>query len=308
VTDRGILGHSREQEFGGGMESLRALGLMGLGLILGQSALSTSAWAGALDDIRASGQLKLAYRVEAPPFSSKAPDAAVPEGFSIDICRIIARDIQSHLGLAEMNISWVKVNADERMDAIVSGRAHMECGITSVTLSRQEKVDFSNLFYATGASLMVLNSSDIQTIADLGNRRVSVVEGTTTEKVLTDALEERGINARIVKVPNHADGLQRLVNKNTEAMAADQATLFGIGFKSKGENRLVITEDMLSFEPYAFPLPRNDADFRLVVNRALSNLYQRGDVGRAWERHFGVHGVKPTQMLLMLYRLNSFAE
>ncbi|TNF79577.1 MAG: amino acid ABC transporter substrate-binding protein [Gammaproteobacteria bacterium] len=287
------------------MRTLRALALMALTIA---SIQGVPAVAGALDEIRETGELRLAYRMESPPFSSKAPDALAPEGFTIDICRIIARDIQSNLGLDEMKITWVKVDADERIQAIAEGRAHIECGITSVTLSRQEHVDFSNLFYATGASLMILNSSEIRNIDDLGNKRVSVVEGTTTEQVLTEALEQRGINARIVRVPNHADALKRLVNKNTDAMAADQATLFGIGFKSQGEQRLVITEDMLSFEPYALPLPRNDADFRLVVNRSLSNLYQRGDVGRSWERHFGVHGVKPTQMLLTLYRLNSFAE
>lgn len=287
------------------MTTLRALALMALMIF---SMLGMPAVAGALDEIRETGELRLAYRAESPPFSSKAPDALAPEGFTIDICRIIARDIQSHLGLKDMKITWVKVNADERIKAIADGRAHIECGITSVTLSRQEQVDFSNLFYATGASLMILNSSEIRNVDDLGNKRVSVVEGTTTEQVLTETLEKRGINARVVRVPNHAEALKRLVNKNTDAMAADQATLFGIGFKSKGEQRLIITEDMLSFEPYALPLPRNDADFRLVVNRSLSSLYQRGDVGRSWERHFGVHGVKPTQMLLTLYRLNSFAE
>lgn len=269
---------------------------------------SLSAWAGTLDDIRASGELRLAYRLEVPPFSSRAPEAAAPEGFTIDLCRIIAKDIQTHLGLTELKVTWVQVSAEDRIQAIADGRAHLECGATSVTLSRMEQVDFSNLFYVTGASLMILNSSDIRTIDDLGNRRVSVVEGTTTEKVLKAELKKRGIKARIVRVPNHADALNRLVNKNTEAHAGDQATLFGIGFKSKGEQRLVITEDMLSFEPLALPLPRNDADFRLVVNRSLSNLYQRGDVGRSWERHFGVHGVKPTQLLLMLYRLNSLAD
>jgi len=272
------------------------------------TTLSLCAWAGTLDDIRQSGELKLAYRLEVPPFSSKAPEALAPEGFTIDLCRIIAKDIQRSLGLEEMKITWVPVNADERIQAIVDGRAHLECGATSVTLSRMEQVDFSNLFYVTGASLMILNSSDIRTIDDLGNRRVSVVEGTTTEKVLKAELKKRGINARVVLVPNHADALERLVNKNTDAHAGDQATLFGIGFKSKGEQRLVITEDMLSFEPLALPMRRNDADFRLVVNRSLSDLYQRGDVGRAWERHFGVHGVKPTQLLLMLYRLNSYSQ
>ncbi|MFV2090401.1 MAG: ABC transporter substrate-binding protein, partial [Pseudomonadales bacterium] len=143
---------------------------------------------------------------------------------------------------------------------------------------------------------------------DLGGKRVSVVSGTTTENVLSETLSQYGIKARVVRVSNHAEALQRLVDRKIDAMVADQATLFGIGFKSQGENELVITEDMLSFEPYALPLPRNDADFRLVVNRSLSGLYQRGDVGRAWQRWFGVRGVQPTQMLLMLYRLNSFAE
>ncbi|HEY5646053.1 MAG TPA: amino acid ABC transporter substrate-binding protein [Pseudomonadales bacterium] len=272
------------------------------------AAAPVAAWAGALDDIRTTAELKIAYRIEVPPFASKAPEALEPEGFTIDLCRIIARDIQSHLGLQSMKVTWVQVSAQDRIQAVADGRVHMECGTTSVTLSRMELVDFSNLFYVSGTSLMILNSSDIQTIDDLSNRRVSVVKGTTTETVLKAELKKRGIRARIVKVPNHADGLQRLVNKNTEAHAGDQATLFGIGFKSKGEQRLVITEDMLSFEPFALPLPRNDADFRLVVNRSLSNLYQRGDVGRVWERYFGVYGVKPTGLLLTLYRLNSFSE
>ncbi|MGE0624403.1 MAG: amino acid ABC transporter substrate-binding protein [Pseudomonadales bacterium] len=275
---------------------------------VGVMVLSLSAWAGTLDDIRQTGELKLAYRLEVPPFSSKAPEALAPEGFTIDLCRIIAKDIQAHLGLETLKVTWVPVTAEDRIQAVADGRAHLECGATSVTLSRMAQVDFSNLFYLTGASLMILNSSDIHTIDDLGNRRVSVVGGTTTEKVLKAELKKRGIKARVVRVPNHAEGLKRLVNKNTEAHAGDQATLFGIGFLSRGEQRLVITEDMLSFEPLALPLPRNDADFRLVVNTSLSNLYQRGDVGRAWERHFGVHGVKPTQLLLMLYRLNSFSD
>jgi ABC-type amino acid transport substrate-binding protein len=91
-------------------------------------------------------------------------------------------------------------------------------------------------------------------------------------------------------------------------MAGDQATLFGIGVKTDGVDDLRLTSDMLSFEPYALPLPRNDADFRLVVNRSLSDLYKRGDVGRSWEVWFGELGLKPSRILMTLYRLNSFVE
>jgi len=269
--------------------------------------LAAAVHAGTLDDIRKTGEIKLAYRSDTPPFSSRGPDKK-PEGFTIDLCRIIADDIRKQLGLDTINIDWVHVTAEDRIDAVASGKAQIECGATSITFSRMEKVDFSNLTYATGASLMAWQDAGIDSIFDLNGKTVSVVAGTTTERVVRQALETNRINARVVVVPSHAEALQQLIDGRIDAMAGDQATLFGIGYKTQGEDDLVITEDMLSFEPFALPLPRNDADFRLAVNRALSQLYVRGDVGRSWEKWFGVHDVRPTNMLLMLYRLNTFSE
>ena len=283
---------------------MRIISIISLLLIL----LSThSVQADTLSDIRESGEIRLAYRADTPPFSSHNA-AKQPEGFTIDLCKIIAEDIRTQLGLDELDIKWIRVSADTRISAVASGDAHMECGATTITFQRQEQVDFSNLIYATGASLMRWNGDDINNIFDLGGKKVSVVGGTTTEKVIRNALETNRIQARVVVVASHAEALQMLVDRRIDAMAADQATLFGIGYKTQGEDDLVITEDMLSFEPYALPLPRNDADFRLAVNRSLSNLYVRGDVGRSWQQWFGQHDVQPTRMLLMLYRLNSFVE
>ena len=265
------------------------------------------ALAGTLEKIAERGEINLAYRSDTPPFSSHNADRQ-PEGFTIDLCTIIAEDIRTHLGMDQLKINWIQVSAEDRIDAVASGRADMECGATTVTFLRQEKVDFSNLTYATGTSLMRWNDEDIENIFDLSGKKVSVVGGTTTEKVIRDALETNRISARVVVVASHGESLQRLVDREVDAMAADQATLFGIGFKTQGDNNLIITEDMLSFEPYALPLPRDDADFRLVVNRSLSNLYVRGDVGRSWDKWFGEHDVRPTRMLMMLYRLNSFVE
>jgi ABC-type amino acid transport substrate-binding protein len=263
--------------------------------------------AGTLDDIKATGELRLAYRPDTPPFSSRGKDTG-PRGFSIDLCNIVARDIQKAVAMPDMKVTWVEVSAEDRFDAIVSGRAHLECGTSTVTLSRLERVDFSNLIYVTGASLMVWRDSGIKNVDNLVKKRVSVVGGTTTERVLKDTLARKQIEAKVTVVKNHAEALKLLADRKIDAMAGDQATLFGIGFESQGDNNLVITEDMMSFEPYALPLRRNDADFRLVVNRSLSNLYLRGDVGRSWDQWFGKHDVQPTRLLLMLYRLNSFTE
>jgi glutamate/aspartate transport system substrate-binding protein len=276
-------------------------------LIFSLLAQTVPVLAGTLDDIKSSGELRLAFRADTPPFSSRGKDS-MPEGFTIDLCRIIAADIRKHLDKPDLKVTWVEVSAEGRFDAIVTGRAHLECGSTTVTLSRQEQVDFSNLTYVTGASLMHWSGTDINRVDDLGKKRVSVVSGTTTEKVLRDTLAAKNIDAKVVVVKNHAEAVQLLVDHKIDAMAGDRATLFGIGFKTQADNNFVLTEDMMSFEPYALPLRRNDADFRLVVNRSLSNLYTRGDVGRSWQQWFGQHNVRATSLLLMLYRLNSFAE
>ncbi len=270
-------------------------------------ATAAPARAGTLEEIRETRQIKLGYRRDTPPFSSLS-EAGMPEGFTIDLCRIIAKDIQAELELDEMNISWVGVNAEDRFDAIVEGRVHVVCGASTVTFSRQEEVDFSNLIYATGAGLMRRADSPINRLLDLSGKRVSVVTGTTTETVLRAQLKQNLVDADVVVVPNHAEALQLLNDKKIDAMAGDQATLLGLGAAGDGAQALVITEELLSFEPYALPLPRNDADFRLAVNRALSALYVRGDVGRSWQQWFGQFDVQATSMLLMLYRLNSFMD
>jgi ABC-type amino acid transport substrate-binding protein len=264
-------------------------------------------FAGTLDDIRESGEITLAYRADTPPFSSRGKDKQ-PEGFTIDLCNNIVADIKAQLDLDELKVNWIEVSSGERIDAIASGRAQIECGATTITFKRQEKVDFSNLTYATGASLMTWADADIDNIFDLNGKKVAVLAGTTTEQVLRNALKENRINARVVVVDNHAQAVLQLADHEVDAMAGDQATLFGIGFKTQADNNFIITEDMLSFEPFALPLPRNDADFRLAVNRSLSNTYIRGDVGRSWEKWFGKYNVQPTRMLLTLYRLNSFVE
>lgn len=262
---------------------------------------------GTLEDIKASGELKLAYRADVPPFSWRGREPE-PRGFTIDLCRIIANDLATVLDLPDMKVTWVEVAAKDRIDAIASGRAHLECGATTVTLSRMERVDFSNLTYVTGTALMAWIDRKIASVDDLGGKRVTVVTGTTTESVLNETLAAKGINAKLRVVETHAQGMQLLADRKVDAMAGDRATLLGLGFATQGENNLVITQDILSFEPFALPLRRNDADFRLAVNRSLSELYLRGDVGRSWTKWFSRYNVQPTSLLLTLYRLNSFTN
>ena len=116
---------------------LRIIGLMLLGL-----GVAVPVYAGALDTVRAEKVLRVAYRSDVPPFSSARAQEA-PTGFSIDLCRLVAERLSKQLGLPSLAVDFVKVSASDRLQAIIDGRAHIECGTTTVTFSRLEKVDFS---------------------------------------------------------------------------------------------------------------------------------------------------------------------
>jgi ABC-type amino acid transport substrate-binding protein len=278
-----------------------------LGFIVFALMVFEPAWAGALDAVRKDKVLRIAYRTDVPPFSSAKP-GETPSGFSIDLCRMVADRLAKQLGMPSLDMRFVAVDANDRLQAIVDGRADLECGTTTVTFARLEKVDFSSLFYITGTSLMTRAGSPVHSFDELGGRKVAVTKGTTTDRVITERMRDRHVDANIVRVADNRAALALLLDKKVDAMAGDQATLLGLGMTSGRRDDLQLTADMLSVESLALPLPRNDADFRLAVNRALSDIYMSGDIGRTWTKWFGPFGVKPTSLLLELYRLNSFSE
>jgi len=274
-------------------------------LLLAQ--LGVSANADTLSEVRKTGILKIGYREDIPPFSSLAEDGK-PQGFSIDICNRIAAYIGQQASLPNLRVEFVRVTAASRLTAVARGQVQLECGNTTSTLSRQELVDFSNLFYVSGASFMTTADVEVNAVGDLQGRSVAVVENTTTLTVLQDQLRNAGVDAKLQVVSSHNQALKLLESGTVDMVAADRATLLGLGFTSEKLQILRLTPVMLSFEPYAFPLPRNDADFRLMVNRALSEIYLTGQIGELWQKWFGSYEVKPTQLLLNVYRLNSLAE
>jgi ABC-type amino acid transport substrate-binding protein len=185
-----------------------------------------AAAAGTLDEIKRTKTFKIAYRADAPPFSSVS-DGGDPQGFSVDLCRIIADHIKTAIGLEDMKIEYVQVTADNRLAAITEGRAHIECGVTTNTLSRQKIVDFSNLTYVTGGSLMTTADSGIRSASELSGKRVAVVENTTTQAAIEKFLTDSVIDADLKLVKSHSEAMALLKGGEVDAVAGDRATLFG---------------------------------------------------------------------------------
>ncbi len=280
---------------------LLALGLLGL-LV---SACVTPA-PDTLRKIRETGRVTLGYRDSSRPFSFLG-EGGRPVGYTIDLCTRVVDQVRSATGRQDLEIKWVRVTPEDRIAAVAEGRVDLECGSTTASLSRQERVDFSYPTFVDGGSLLVAADAGVRTPADLAGQRIAVIPKTTTEAALAAWLAQRGVHAEILPVREHAEGFTAVAEGRAVAYASDRTILIGLGLVYQGPRRLVVMDDFLSYEPYGLMLRRNDPAFRLAVNRALAQVYRSGEIVPIYNRWFGDWG-PPSRLLGAMYLLNGVPE
>lgn len=258
-----------------------------------------------LKTIKATATLNLGYLESAPPFSFTGTDKK-PAGYSIDLCTRVANAIQRQLGVT-LKLNWIVVTPENRISMVETGKVDIECGTTTASLSRQERVDFSLMTFVDGGTFLVRSDSTLHTLSDLAGKRVAVIPGTTTEKALTKYLTAEGVTLQQVPVKDHVAGRTALENKTVDAYASDSGILIGLAMTAKDPKRFSLAEGRFSYEPYGFMIRRNDQAFRLAVNRSLAAFYRTSDVLGTYDRWFGAFG-KPGEPIVAMYMLNGLPE
>jgi ABC-type amino acid transport substrate-binding protein len=264
-----------------------------------------SADAGTLDKVRQDKALRIAYREDAPPFSF-TDASGLPAGFMIDLCGSVVKHIGEQLNIGDLKINYILVTAENRFDAIESGKADLLCEPSSETLSRRANVDFSIPTFVDGASLLVSGDGPGD-FAALSGKKIGVLAGTTTEQSLRDTLASANITAEIAPAKTHQEGLAMLDKGEIVAYFADRAILAYLASKSSDASKLRLADNYFSLEPYALALPRGDEDFRLAVDRALSHIYRSGEIAVVFARTFG-NEMQPSDTLKTLYTVSSLPD
>ncbi len=249
--------------------------------------------------------IKVAYRTDARPFSfvGEGQEAA---GYSIDLCKLVVSSIERQLGKSALKIEWVPVTVETRFSAVMSGKADMECGSSSITLGRMKNVDFSNVIFIESTGLIVGKTSNIRTFADLAGKKIAVAAGTTNEKAILDNIKRQKIEAAVVSVKSGSEALTLLESGQADAFASDKLLL--VGAHLKDAQAFMMLPDDLSFESYAITLPRGDWAMRLAVNTALSELYRSGQVVSVFRRWFEPIGLQINPILRIVYALGALPD
>jgi ABC-type amino acid transport substrate-binding protein len=257
---------------------------------------------GTLERIKAAKAVTFGYRESSVPFSFVGTDGK-PAGYSVDICNRVAADLRRDLQLPDLSVKWVPVTVENRVRALRDGTIDLECGSTTNTLSRQTEVDFSLMTWVTGGSLLALKEL---AFGDFKNLGIAVIPGTTTERVLKEAL---GTSAEVrwIVVKDHLEGRTAVETRAADAYASDRDILIGLALTASDPTRFALADRFFSYEPYALMLRRGDGDFRLAVDRSVARLYRSADIFGVYNRWFGQLG-GPNALLLATWAIQGLPE
>ena len=265
---------------------------------------AAAAHAQTMDAAKKRGTLRFGYSETSAPFAFKSKNDGQPVGYSVELCKRIASAVASAGGPSK--VEWVPTTPASRLEAVAKGDVDIECGTTTITMSRREKVDFSLPIFVDAATILARKAS-ATTIAELQGKKIAVAEGTTTLDAVEKGLAKRFVKAEVVKTKTVIEAFEMLRDGKVDAMASDRTKLVGTFLVGGGAEGLIVFSEDLSYEPYGLAVRRNDAEFRLIVDRTLASLYRSGQIEEIYGQWLAPLG-KPGVPLLSMYLLNSYPE
>ena len=259
-----------------------------------------------LNQIKQTEKIRIGYRESEPPMSFLNKEGK-PIGYSIDLCNRIVAGLEIEIG-KEVSVEYIPVTAHSRFDALVENQIDILCGSTTKTLSRGKLVDFTQLTFVTGASFMTQKGEEFSELSALNGKKVGVVRDTTTLEVLGNLLKETSTDAEVVTFSTALEALDSLRKGKIAAFSSDQVVLIGLVITAKDVDNFSISPNVFSYEPFAFAVRRNDADFRLLADSVLSRLYRTGLVDKTYSKWFGKFSKERPPLHDALYQLNATPE
>lgn len=259
---------------------------------------------GTLQQIKTSGKIRIGYRQSHPPMSFLNKEG-IPAGYSVDLCNHIVAEVESKID-SNIKIEYVPVTAENRFQALTENKIDILCGATTKTISRGELVDFTQLTFVTGASFITLKGKNIR--GNFGGKKIGVMKDTTTATELKKLFDKTKVDASIVLLNSTTEGFSALEKEKIDAFTADQVVLIGLALNSKNPRNFTILPDLFSYEPLALAVRRNDADFRLVADKVISDLCRSKEIITIYDKWFGMFSSIRPSAFEVLVELNSLPE
>ena len=241
---------------------------------------------GTLKKIKQTGTMTVGHRDVSSPFSY-IDDKQKPVGFAMDICAKVVDAIKAELKTPKLDVKYAMVTSATRIPLMANGTIDIECGSTTNNAARQEQVWFTNTHFVTASRYVTKKSSNIGKIDDLKGKTVVSTTGTTNIKQLNDINTERKLGINVVGAKDHAEAFLMVETGRAVAYVMDDILLASLVANAKTPGDFKISTDAFSLpEPYGIMIPRGDAAYKKVVDKATAALYKTPEIDKLYAKWF----------------------
>jgi glutamate/aspartate transport system substrate-binding protein len=245
-----------------------------------------------LAKIKSKGEITLGVRDSSGALAYTIGDGKYV-GFHTEMAENISADLQKQLGLPKLTINKQLVTSQNRIPLVVNGTVDLECGSTTNNATRQKDVAFAMTTYVEEVRIAVKADSGITSIKDLNGRNVATTTGTTSVQTLRKNERATGVDFKEVMGKDHADSFLLLESGRADAFVMDGQILAGNISKSKNPAGFKIVGEVLSVEPIACMLRKDDPAFLKAVDDSIKRQIADGSLAKLYDKWF-MQPIPPT--------------
>lgn len=207
-------------------------------------------------------------------------------GYHVEICQRVLADVQKQLGLAKLDIKYQPVTSQNRIPLVQNGTVDIECGSTTNNATRQKDVAFAVTTFVEEVRIAVKANSGINSVADLTGKKVATTTGTTSVQTLRKHERANNVNFEEIFGKDHSDSFLLMESGRADAFVMDGAILAGNISKAKNPADFKIVGEVLSVEPIAIMLRKDDPAFKKAVDDSIKTMMKSGEIAKVWDKWF----------------------
>ena len=238
--------------------------------------VATAAQAATLEDVKARGSLNCGVNQNLQGFGAKGADGAYA-GFDIDFCRAVASAALGDPG----KVTYVPVSAQERFEALKSGKVDVLARNTTWTMDRETAMPlrFAGISYHDGQGFIVKKLLGVTSALQLSGASICFQTGTTTESNVEDFFREKEMTFVPVRFENLDDLVTAIDEGKCDTFTTDMSALYAVRLRLKNPEDAMVLQDVISKEPLGPAVRHGDEQWFNIVRWTLYALVNAEELG-----------------------------
>ncbi|ANF98719.1 amino acid ABC transporter substrate-binding protein [Paenibacillus bovis] len=230
-----------------------------------------------IDQIKQRGKLIVGVKYDTKLFGLKDPGSGKVEGFDVDMAHALAKSILGD----ESKVELKEVTSKTRIPMLNNGDVDMVIATMTITDARKKEVDFSDVYFQAGQSLLVKKGSPIQGIEDVtADTTILAAKGATS----IDNIEEKVPGVKVLEFDNYQDAFNALKAGQGEALTTDDAILYGMA--AQDPNYEVVGKPFTD-EPYGIAVKKGQTGLVAAINKGLTDMKADGSYDELYKKWIG---------------------